>query len=87
MTRFDGAWRTNYAANLSNAINLIGHIGTNGDGDILLEGWARMRQTSSWLLTTTITMVLCPSEKNRPQVTGSCPRLMRPLVALSMALA
>ena len=47
MTRFDGAWRTNYAANLSNAINLIGHIGANGDGYILLEGWARMRQTSS----------------------------------------
>lgn len=42
MTRFDGAWRTNYSANLSNAIDLIGHICTNGDGYILLEGWARM---------------------------------------------
>ena len=33
--------RTNYSANLSNAIDLIDHIGTNGDGHILLEGWAR----------------------------------------------
>ena len=37
-------------------------------------------------LTTTITMVLCPREKNRPQVTGSWPRLMRLRVALSIAL-
>lgn len=39
-----------------------------------------------WTLTTTITIVLCPSEKNRPQVTGSCPMLMRVRVALSIAL-
>ncbi len=36
--------------------------------------------------TTTITIVLCPREKNKPQVTGSWPRLMRLRVALSIAL-
>lgn len=36
--------------------------------------------------TTTMTIVLCPREKNSPHVTGSCPRLMRPRVALSIAL-
>ena len=31
-------------------------------------------------------MVLCPREKNRPQVTGNWPRLRSPRVALSIAL-
>jgi len=35
---------------------------------------------------TTMTMVLCPREKNSPQVTGSCPEPIKDLVALSMAL-
>jgi len=34
--------RTNYTTNLANAVDLIDHTGTNGDGYILLEGWARM---------------------------------------------
>ena len=38
-------------------------------------------------LTTTITIVLCPSEKNRPHVTGSWPRAISALVALSIALS
>ena len=33
-----------------------------------------------------MTIVLCPSEKNRPHVTGNCPSPIRPLVALSIAL-
>jgi hypothetical protein len=33
-----------------------------------------------------MTMVLCPKEKNRPQVTGNCPKLIKVLVALSIAL-
>ena len=33
-----------------------------------------------------MTIVLCPSEKKRPHVTGNCPSLIRPLVALSIAL-
>lgn len=35
---------------------------------------------------TTTTTVLCPREKNNPQVTGSCPNCISPRVALSMAL-
>lgn len=31
--------RTNYSTNLSDAIDLIGHMGTNGDGYILLDEW------------------------------------------------
>ena len=34
----------------------------------------------------TMTIVLCPSEKKRPQVTDNCPSPIRPLVALSIAL-
>ena len=34
-----------------------------------------------------MTIVLCPSEKKSPQVTGSWPMLMRARVALSIALA
>jgi len=37
-------------------------------------------------LATTMTIVLCPREKYNPQVTGNCPKLISPLVALSMAL-
>lgn len=33
-----------------------------------------------------ITMVECPSEKNKPQVTGTCPSCISPRVALSIAL-
>lgn len=33
-----------------------------------------------------MTIVLCPSEKKRPQVTDNCPSPIRLLVALSIAL-
>ncbi len=36
--------------------------------------------------TTTMTIVLCPKEKNSPHVTGSWPILIRLRVALSIAL-
>jgi hypothetical protein len=36
---YDMIWlRTNYSTDLSNAIDLIGHIGADGDGHILLGG-------------------------------------------------
>jgi hypothetical protein len=36
--------RTNYSTDLSDAIDLIGHIGADGDGHVLLEGFTSMSQ-------------------------------------------
>lgn len=87
----EGARRTYDAAHSTDAVDVVVDVRADGDGDVLskrsvyvcVRGW---KARGPGRLTTTITMVLWPSEKKRPHVTGSCPMLMRFRVALSMAL-
>ena len=59
-------------AEAPNPVYMLVDIGRDGDGDVLRTLWVSRRAWGIQLcLTTTMTMVLCPSEKNRPQVTGS----------------
>jgi hypothetical protein len=79
--------RTNYCADFTYAFYFVIDVTADGNSNILNQceigpntGHADCR------LTTTITIVLWPSEKNNPHVTGSWPRLINPRVALSIAL-